>query len=123
MILSTSREDFFHGFDIQALADDGFAFFVFGQRLQKVIGFTFSPSDSGLGIAFGLIDVLGRLSLGFRDNVVPIPVGLVDQLLPFLFGTGHVFKELGHFLRGIDVKQLNGGDLDATLILINDRLQ
>ena len=50
-------------------------------------------------------------------------MGLVDQLLAFLLGTGHVLEELGHFLRRIDIEQLHGGDLDAALIFIDDALQ
>ena len=112
-----------HSFEVEALSGDFPGVAVFLKYGVELVGFTLGAGDTGLAEGFGgFFDALG-VTFGAGDDVGLESAGLVDTGIPFLTGAQHIVEGVADFLGGFDILQLDGFDVNAGVVAVEDFLE
>ena len=104
-------------------ADHVFGLVVLFEGSQEAVRLALGTIEPSLREASGPVHQLGGFTLGSRNDVVPVALGLVDELFSVFLGIRDIFERGSDCFRRIDVLELHGGNLYASMVLIENRLQ
>src|SRR5262245_11883827 len=117
------RQDALHGFQVETAARDvlrlGVLLLQRGEALRGAGGL----AHLRLAVGLGLVRDLRRLPARARHHVVGIAARLVDEALLVLLRADDVLEGVRHLVGGTHVLELDGDDLEARAVEVEDALQ